>query len=236
VMTPLSRFRVPANVSDDDAAFIELGIICLQGVRKAAIRPGERVAVIGQGLIGQLAGRFARVAGAQPIVAVAQSRRRMQTAIANGAADSFVALADDPAAIDRIEADVVIEAVGSASAIALAMRAARRGGRVALLGSSRDLGRNLDWQALAQERDITLIGAHIGALPQREHSAGLWTYEQEGRVFLAMLARQDVCMTVLITWRARPNDCNRVYETLAGGGAEHVGILFDWAAVGAVNR
>jgi threonine dehydrogenase-like Zn-dependent dehydrogenase len=217
-------------VKDEEAAFIELGIICLQGVRKAAIRPGERVAIVGQGLIGQLAGRLARLAGAEPIVAVAASRRRMETALRNGAADSFVALSDDPAGIDRIEADVVIEAVGSAPAIALAMRAARRGGRVVLLGSSRDLGRGLDWWAMAQERDLTLVGAHIGVMPRRDQSATLWTYEQEGRLFIDLLAAGRLAMSDMITWRAAPGDCNRVYEVLAGGGGEHVGIVFDWAA------
>jgi 2-desacetyl-2-hydroxyethyl bacteriochlorophyllide A dehydrogenase len=228
VMVPASMFRVPDGVTDEDASFIELGIICLQGVRKAVIRPGERVAVVGQGLIGQLAARLARLAGAEPIVAVAASRRRMATA-RRGGADSFVALSDDPGAIDAIQADVVIEAVGSAPAIALAMRASRPGGRVVLLGSSRDLGRGLDWWSMAQERDLTVIGAHIGAMPQYDHSATLWTYAQEGRLFLDLLARRELTMADLITWRARPDECNRVYEVLAGGGGEHVGIVFDWS-------
>jgi 2-desacetyl-2-hydroxyethyl bacteriochlorophyllide A dehydrogenase len=231
VMVPTSTFKVPEGVKDEEAAFIELGIICLQGVRKAAIRPGERVAIVGQGLIGQLAGRLARIAGAEPIVAVAASRRRMETALRNGAADSFVALSDGPDAIDRIGADVVIEAVGSAPAIGLAMRAARRGGRVILLGSSRDLGRGLDWWSMAQERDVHLVGAHIGVLPRRDQSATLWTYEQEGKLFLDMLARGGLSMADMITWRTTPHDCNRVYEVLAGGGGEHVGIVFDWSAL-----
>ena len=229
VMTRASLFRIPDGVSDQEAAFLELGIICLQGVRKAVIRPGERVAVVGQGLIGQLAARLARAAGADAIVAVAASRRRMGTTL-RGGADSFVALSDGVDAIDRIEADVVIEAVGSAPAISLAMRAARRGGRVVLLGSSRDLGRGLDWWTLAQQRDVTLVGAHISALPQRDQSATLWTYDQEGRLFLDLLARGAVGVSDLITWRPKPEECNKVYEVLAGGGGEHVGIVFDWSA------
>jgi|SRR5688572_4320021 len=229
VMTPASLFRIPDGVSDQEAAFLELGIICLQGIRKAAIRPGERVAVVGQGLIGQLAARLARAAGADAIVAVAASRRRIGTAMGTGGADAFVALSDGADAIARIEADVVIEAVGSAPAITLGMRAARRGGRVILLGSSRDLGRGLDWYALAQERGITLVGANIRAMPQHEQSATLWTYDQEGRLFLELLARRAVDVTDLITWRPKPGECNKVYEVLAGGGGEHVGIVFDWS-------
>ena len=229
VMTSASLFKVPDGVSDDEASFIELGIICLQGVRKAAIRPGERVAVVGQGLIGQLAAKLSRLAGAGSIVAVASSARRMRTALQAGAADQFVSLAESPEAIERIEADVVIEAVGSSPAITIAMAAARHGGRVVLLGSSRDLGRNLDWSKLAQQRDLTVIGAHIGILPQCDPSAGMWTYGQEGRLFMSLLAEDRLSLRGLVTWRPRPEECNRVYEVLAGGGGEHVGVVFNWS-------
>jgi 2-desacetyl-2-hydroxyethyl bacteriochlorophyllide A dehydrogenase len=229
VMTPASLFRVPDRVSDIEASFLEIGIICSQGVRKAAIRPGESVAVIGLGLIGQVAARLSRVAGAEPITGVAASRRRMKTAMLDGAMDAFIAVNEAQGAVDRVEADVVIEAVGSAAAIDLAMRAARRGGRVVLLGSSRDLGRNVDWWGLAQERDLTVVGAHISVLPQRDETPGFWTYEHEGRLFLDLLARGRLRVADLVTWHARPDECNRVYEVIAAGGADHVGIVFDWA-------
>ena len=84
------------------------------------------------------------------IIAVAASRRRSASALAAGGADEFVALSDGPDAMARVQADIVIEAVGSARAITLAMAAAAPGGTVVLLGSSRDLGRNLDWARIAQ--------------------------------------------------------------------------------------
>jgi len=227
-MGPASMFKVPAGVEPREACFIELGIITLQGIRKARIRPGERVAVIGQGLIGQLAVRLARAVGATPVIAVAASRRRMRSALMPGAADEFVASREAPDAVARLEADVVIEAVGNASGIVQAMSAARRGGRVVLLGSSRELGRDLDWHAVSQERALTLVGAHISALPATDASAGRWTYDQEGRLFLDLLAAGRLRVADLITWTTAPSECNRIYETLAEGGREHVGIVFDW--------
>jgi 2-desacetyl-2-hydroxyethyl bacteriochlorophyllide A dehydrogenase len=228
VMTPVSLFKVPAGVAPDEASCLELGIITLQGIRKARIRPGDRVAVVGQGLIGQLAVRLARLAGADPIIAVAWSRRRAEVALGPAAADEFVSVSDDPVAVRRLDADITIEAVGSARAIVLAMEATRTGGTVVLLGSSRDLGRDLDWWKLAQERQLTLVGAHIGALPSRDASVGRWTYEQEGRLFLELLAARRLNAADLVTWRASPVECNQVYEVLAAGGREHVGIVFDW--------
>jgi D-arabinose 1-dehydrogenase-like Zn-dependent alcohol dehydrogenase len=153
IMSQPSLFKVPDGVSAEEASFIELGIITIQGIRKAAIRPGDRVAVVGQGLIGQLASRLVRVVGSDSVVAVANSRRRMTSALVPGGASEFIALSDGPGAVRDIAADVVVEAVGSARAITLAMEAARPGGTVVLLGSSRDLGRNLDWRRIAQKRN-----------------------------------------------------------------------------------
>src|SRR5208282_1298497 len=45
---------IPAEVDDEDASFVTLGAIALQGVRQAAPTLGERVVVLGLGLIGLL--------------------------------------------------------------------------------------------------------------------------------------------------------------------------------------
>ncbi|MGE0462490.1 MAG: zinc-binding alcohol dehydrogenase [Vicinamibacterales bacterium] len=229
LMNGATCFKVPPGVAPDQASMIELGIITLQGIRKAGIRPGDRVAVVGMGLIGQLAARLARLVGAEPIVAVASSRRRAGPALASGGVDEFVSLSTDASRLTTIQADVVIEAVGSAAAITGAMAAARPGGTVVLLGSSRDLGRDLDWWTLAQERNLTLVGAHISDMPGADSSAGRWTYVDEGRLFLDLLASGALDLGDLITWRPAPEDCNEVYEILAEGGRDQVGIVFQWA-------
>src|ERR1700721_2666186 len=55
--------RIPDNVSFDHACFTTLGSIALNGVRIANISLGERVAVIGLGLVGQLVAQLARLQG-----------------------------------------------------------------------------------------------------------------------------------------------------------------------------
>jgi 2-desacetyl-2-hydroxyethyl bacteriochlorophyllide A dehydrogenase len=227
VLRPGTLFPVPAGASLQEASFLELGIICLQGIRKAAIRPGDRVAIVGMGLIGQMAARLARLAGADPLIAVANSRRRFGPA---GAwVDELIALAEEPGAMGRVQADIVIEAVGSAKGIVQAMDAVRPGGTVVLLGSSRDLGRGLDWWRIAQERRVRLVGAHISDMPARDNAPLRWTYEDEGRLFLDLLASQRLTLADMITWDAAPDECNAVYEIVAEGGREHVGIVFDWS-------
>jgi threonine dehydrogenase-like Zn-dependent dehydrogenase len=227
LMSSISLFAVPDEVTNEQASFIELGIITLQGIRRARITPGDRVAVVGQGLIGQISNRLARVCGAAHITAVASSRNRSAGALRDGHVDSFVALKENPRLQD-IAADIVIEAVGTPGAVMTAMSCARDGGTVVLLGSARGLGRNLDVYTAAQSRRITLVGAHISVLPDREVSPGRYTYAEEGRLFLELLRTGRLELADLITWRAKPSECNAVYEVLARGGEHHVGILFDW--------
>lgn len=57
--------KVPESVSYDGAAFVTLGAIALQGVRQAALTLGERVAVVGLGLLGQLTVQLVKAAGCQ---------------------------------------------------------------------------------------------------------------------------------------------------------------------------
>ena len=154
----------------------------------------------------------------------------MKVATQPGGADQFVSVSEEPGALEAIEADVVIEAVGSARAITLGMKAAKPGGTVVLLGSSRDLGRNLDWWNLAQRRTLTIVGAHISDVPSVEASPKRWTYLQEGTLFLDLLASKRLTVADLITWRPQPEECNAVYEVLGEGGANHVGIVFQWQA------
>jgi threonine dehydrogenase-like Zn-dependent dehydrogenase len=228
-------FRVPDGVSHEAASFIELGVITLQGIRKARIKPGDRVAVVGQGLIGQLANRLVRALGVPTVIALAPSRNRAATALAAGGAHEFIEMRD---AFDasRVAADIVIEAVGTPDAVVTAMNCARDGGRVVLLGSSRGLSRDLDLGALAQARDLEIVGAHISDLPAADTSPGRFTYRQEGALFLELLRTGRLVVDDLVTWRAAPEECNAVYEALAKGGRQHVAIVFQWHPEGAVQR
>ncbi|MHB8490726.1 MAG: zinc-dependent alcohol dehydrogenase, partial [Solirubrobacteraceae bacterium] len=85
---------VPANlcvrladaVSFEQGAFTTVGSIAMHGVRQADARVGERVAVIGLGLVGQLAGQILRAAGCS-VVGIDLDAQLVARAIENGAVD-----------------------------------------------------------------------------------------------------------------------------------------------------
>lgn len=55
--------RIPDGVDDRDASFVTLGAIALQGVRQAQLTLGERVVVMGLGLIGLLTVQLLKASG-----------------------------------------------------------------------------------------------------------------------------------------------------------------------------
>jgi threonine dehydrogenase-like Zn-dependent dehydrogenase len=101
------------------------------------LQPGETVAVIGGGTVGQLASLSAQAAGAGAVVVIEPSEPRRVFARANG---SLSASPEEARAlIDRLTdgegVDVVIEAVGGASALTRAFDLVRKRGRIISVGA-----------------------------------------------------------------------------------------------------
>ncbi|MCS7184362.1 MAG: bi-domain-containing oxidoreductase, partial [bacterium] len=63
LITPMMATKIPQGVSMIDAAFATLGAIALEGIRCLNLIPGDKVAVIGCGLIGQLGIRILKFYG-----------------------------------------------------------------------------------------------------------------------------------------------------------------------------
>lgn len=218
-------FHLPDNVSFADASFIELGIIVLQGIHKARIQPGESVIVIGQGLIGQLANRFCRIAGAAPIVGVARSRGKADITVANGGADSFMTVDEVTAAGTRY--DVVVEATGDVNIMPFAASLVKDDGRVIGLGTPRGVG-PFDMGQGNGGANRTVLGAHISGMPQVDQSAGRWTYRSEGEFFIDLLAREQIIVADLVSETMDPSGAGEFYDALAHNRKKPIGVMFDW--------
>ncbi|MDX6619807.1 MAG: L-iditol 2-dehydrogenase [Gaiellales bacterium] len=136
-----------------DAALVEPASVVMRGLEKAAPEPGQRVLVIGDGTIGLLAAHLAALWSPAEIVMLGRRPEQAELAKTIGAT-SFST--DDRVAENF---DLVIEAAGATAAVALAVQAARRGGRVLLLGlppSGRMLALPAD---LLVNNDLTLAAS-----------------------------------------------------------------------------
>lgn len=231
VVRPDCIVPIPDAVTSEAASFAQLGTIALQGIRRARILPGERLVVVGLGLVGQLTIQLARWAGAVPIIGLARSKTFEDFAKQSGC-DDMVELDSDPDAPDRLEADVVIEATGNPEAIPTVLRAARQGGRVVLVGSPRGLTQSVDFEGWIRRRELSVIGAHISSVATLESSPGRWTRQDESSLFLELVASGQVKPHHLIEEVADPAEANKVYEGLVTSRKPIMGLVFDWRKSG----
>jgi L-iditol 2-dehydrogenase len=130
---------VPEALSDADTAMLEPLGVALHVLDLTHLRIGDTVAVIGCGPIGLGAVQLARVAGAAQVIAVEPLGHRREAAERYGA--DVVLDAGNERVRDGLDdatngrgVDAVIEAAGTDAAVALAVHAARPGGRVVLAG------------------------------------------------------------------------------------------------------
>ncbi|MBI2122958.1 MAG: alcohol dehydrogenase catalytic domain-containing protein [Armatimonadetes bacterium] len=129
--------RIPPDVSDDAATFIEpLGCV-LKSVRRAGLARGDRVLVVGLGVMGLLHVLAARRLDAELVLGADRLSDRVRLALKLGA-DAAIDVTREPlvdvvrARTDGLGADVVIVGPGSIEAIEQGFRAAAPGGTVVL--------------------------------------------------------------------------------------------------------
>lgn len=220
--------RVPEGVPLEQAALVYLAIISGYGVRRADLRLGDSVCVLGSGPIGALALRLAGLAGAGRLLAVARSDRHAPTAELAGAA--FRRVGDG---LRDVAADVVIDATGDAEAIGKAFDAARDGGTVVLLGSPRGTCPSVPLGEL-QRRRLRLIGAHVSALAREAKRMDRDPFRDIAETFLAGVAAGRVAAADVAGTAVDPREIGLVYRRLAAGelSAAHL----DWRRLPEAQR
>jgi predicted dehydrogenase/threonine dehydrogenase-like Zn-dependent dehydrogenase len=219
---------VPAGVAHEVAALVQLGVICGQGIRKAALERGEPFAVVGAGIIGLLAQRMATGAGAGEATVLAASRHKEAVARAGGASQFLVA-DSDAAAIADLGASVVVEATGAPDALAVAIAAAGDGARVILLGSSRGVTADMPTDEI-RRKGLRLIGAHVETLRYEAARLGLDLHRREGERFLEMLADGALRVDDLAEEAVDPREADAFYRELARR-RDLVCARFDWSRI-----
>ena len=130
--------RIPEGVSDEAALLVADNLATgWAAIERARLEPGESVAVVGGGAVGQLVSLCAQAAGAAAVVVIEPSEARRAFARAQGAL--AVAPAEGPDLIRRLTegdgADVVIEAVGASATLTRALELVRKRGRVVSVGA-----------------------------------------------------------------------------------------------------
>ena len=221
-----------AKVSFADAAVSFISTFPLAAIRKVKLEVGESLMVMGLGILGQLAIKLARVAGACPIVACDPVKERREEALRNGADYAFDPLEADFAKKVRAVADggiqTAIEVTGVGAGLDETLDCMAEFGRVALLGCTRSSDFTIDYYNKVHFPGITLVGAHTHARAKQESSHGNYTHNDDIKAVLKLIGNGRLTLRDIVKETHKPCNCGEVYTRLVHDRNFPIGVQFDW--------
>jgi polar amino acid transport system substrate-binding protein len=229
--------RIPAEVDDEEASFVTLGAIALQGVRLAAPTLGERIVVIGLGLIGLLTVQLlkangCRVLGFDPNVARVALARELGADIA--VSDNLAECARGFTGTVGADAVIVTAATQSNEPVNIAAEVSRLKGRIVVVGL---VGLTIDREPFyKRELDLRFSMSYGPGRGDPDYEQGgrdyplpyvRWTEQRNMEAFLALVAEGKVTPKRLVTHRFAIGEAEKAYA-LMDSGAPHLAILLSY--------
>lgn len=161
-------FILPDDISYEDATFIEPLACVLRGQRRANLKPGQTVLIIGSGISGLLHIKLAKALGSGRITTTDVSSFRLEAARRFGADVTFHADEYSPDKLrgknDNYLADLVIVCTGAISAVQQALSSVERAGSVLFFApTDPDSTIPLSVNNLFWRTDITLTTSYAGS-------------------------------------------------------------------------
>ncbi len=241
--------KVPEGLAPEKAVFARMADVSITALRVSHAELGDRVAVIGLGLVGNLAAQLFQLAGCE-VIGLDKVPKRLD--IAKGCGISAVVNTEevDPvqAVMDWTEGkgcEVVVDATGNPAATLLAAKLAAKYGEVILLGSY--FGRKLETNVtellerihLSGYGCITFKGAHEWRYPVKERRDDILpaernahfykhSVERNAKINLRLISEGKLKVEPLLTHLVKPEQCAEVYFGLRDNPQEYVGVVFDW--------
>ena len=127
-------YRLPGHVTFEEGSFIEPLACVRRGQRRAGVRPGKTVLVLGAGISGVMHIALARATGCATVLATDIHKWRVAQALKFGASASTDARGDIPAWVREQNggrgADIIFVCAGAMSAFEQALKSVDRGGTV----------------------------------------------------------------------------------------------------------
>jgi threonine dehydrogenase-like Zn-dependent dehydrogenase len=233
--------RVPDGVENWQAAYTTIAAIGMHAVRQSEARLGERILVMGQGLVGLMVTSLLRCAGARVMAADIKSARR-EISIGMGAEKMVIASEEDLAAEVRswtngygADAAIVCTSGTSNLPVEQAAEALRDRGRLVDVGITRI---ELPWKIFYEKELEVRFSRSYGPGrydPQYEwggtdYPIGYvrWTEQRNFEACLQLMASGQLDLKPLTTTRVSFSEALGTYERLLIDGAGEIGVVLEY--------
>ena len=232
---------LPDGVGFEAGAFATIASVALHGVHQADARLGERVAVIGLGLVGQLTAQILHAAGAI-VMGVDLSPSLVEKARSLGSIDmgyepAALTALNAPSGVGEFDAVIVTASARSNDPVELAVRLLRDRGRVVIVGDVKvDIPRAVGY---GREVDIRFSRSYGPGRYDREYEErGLdypigyvrWTERRNMAAFLELVASGRIDVDALVHERIAVDHAPDAYDRLLSAKASPLGVVLQYGA------
>ncbi len=235
--------KIPDGVSMEEAAFTTLGAIALQGVRQANPTLGERICVIGLGLLGQITCQLLKANGCQ-VFGIDLSDRLINLAKEIGIEKALnrkdvnlmVACEEFTKGLG-FDSVIITAAAPSNDPIELSSEIVKKKGSVVIVGAVKlDIPR--DPHFYRKELDLRMSCSYgPGRYDEKYEELGIdypiayvrWTEQRNMETFLELLRSKKIDVKPLISHVFNIEEAEKAYDIVLGNTAEpHIGILLQY--------
>jgi predicted dehydrogenase/threonine dehydrogenase-like Zn-dependent dehydrogenase len=235
--------KIPDNVSFEEASFTTLGAIALQGVRQADPRLGEKVCVIGLGLLGQLTCQLLKANGCD-VFGIDLSERLISLATETGVSNAMsrndsnlISACDNFTKGKGFDSVIITAAAPSNDPIVLSTELCRKKGKIIVVGAVKmDIPREPYFYKKELELKISCSYGPGRYDVDYEELGGdypfayvRWTEQRNMEAFLDLLSKGLINMKPLISHTFDISQAEEAYELVLGNNPEpHIGILLKY--------
>jgi 2-desacetyl-2-hydroxyethyl bacteriochlorophyllide A dehydrogenase len=211
-------FRLGADTAPEDALMLSLATVAFIAAQDGEVKLGDRVAVFGGGIVGQLTAQMALLNGASRVFLVEPSEERRQLAVSHAAVEPIDPGREIPAlAIRRALGgrwpDVVLECSGKIEGLRAAVQTAGVAGTVVAAGFYAGDTRNFSFAEEFLHNRIT-IKASMGVwgCPSRWPLA--WDRRRNLETVMAMIEKGKLNLKGFASLRVPFKEAQRAYEAI----------------------
>ncbi|MDD5757818.1 MAG: bi-domain-containing oxidoreductase [Desulfobulbaceae bacterium] len=233
--------KIPEGCSMKEAAMTTVGTIALQGVRRAAPQLGERICVIGLGLIGQMTAQLLRAAGCRVVgldLDPGRVTRAKELGMQAGCQepDHLKKLVNDLTEGRGADRTIITAATKSDAVVNLAMEVTRVKGTVIIVG---DVGLGVQRQHFyRKEIDLLMSTSYGPGRYDRQYEAEgqdypfsyvRWTLNRNMQAFMELISLQRINIEALIDKVTHVDSAPATYTELAKGeGTQPLAVLIHY--------
>lgn len=232
--------KIPDGVDDIDASFVTVGAIALQGVRQTEPKLGEKVAVMGLGLLGQLTVQLLKANGCK-VIGSDIDPTKMDLALKLGAdevchASELIKKSNEFSNGYGVDAVIIAASTSSNQPVIDAAEISRMRGRVVFLGMvGMDIPRNSYYK---KELDLRLSMAYGPGRydPEYEEKGNdypydlvRWTEQRNFEAFLGLIDEGKITPKEILTHQFDFENAMEAYDLLEGKVKEkYLGIVLKY--------